>query len=221
MGFARWLTPRFPLEMTFASALTLAVVFAFAMPRREAPANPPVSVAAVTPVKAPLNVSGPDPRDRLSRFVEQTALAHVGPLRPEAEIEAADAPSAPAAVVMTNRTLSVQERNRTANARPDATPRGEAAARADAPARADTPLRPELALLPKAPNIPRPPLAIPPHNEEAANLLPEAPRLDGRPKDKAGFHLPAVSDLAAKLPSGRDISDGVSSMGKRIGSIFH
>jgi hypothetical protein len=221
MGFAHWMTPRFPLEMTFASALTLGAVFAFAATHRDAPAPQPAPVAASVAPKPAMDLSGPDPRDRLSRFVEQTALAHLGPLRPEEEIEAADTPRTPAAVELTNRAASAQERSRAPVARSETPVRTETVIRTETAARVETPLRPELAQ-PKGSIVLRPPLAIPPHNLEAANMPPEAPRLDGHPKYKAtGFRLPAVSDLTSKLPSGRDISDGVASMGKKIGSIFH
>ncbi len=39
-------------------------------------------------------------------------------------------------------------------------------------------------------------------------------------KPAGGFRIPFVSDVAAKIPSGRDIMDGVGSVGRKIGSIF-
>jgi hypothetical protein len=50
---------------------------------------------------------------------------------------------------------------------------------------------------------------------------------EAEPKDVAaanpppkGFRIPLVSDVTDKLPSGRDMLDGVGSVGRRIGSIF-
>jgi hypothetical protein len=37
---------------------------------------------------------------------------------------------------------------------------------------------------------------------------------------QTGFRIPVVSDVADRLPTGRDIMDGVGAMGRRIGSIF-
>ena len=201
MAFRHWLTPRFPLEMLLASAVTLGLVLAFLIPANEAVREPPKAAA---PASLQVAMLGPDPRDRMSRFMEQTALAHVGTLRSEAEIEAADAMPTPAAVEIANR---------------DASSRAKALAKTDS-----APQRPEFAL-PKSLAL-KPPLPIPAARpQDVAINLPEAPRLDMRPKEireksSSGFHIPLVGDLTSKLPSGRDVVDGVGSVGKRIGAIF-
>ena len=213
MSRAHWLTLRFPLEMAFASAATLAVVFGYAALRSE-PAPVVSAKVAMTPVSA-VPVGGADPRDRLSRFVEQTALAHVGPLRPDAEIDAADA-QPPAAVEVATRTLAVHERTKAVAAKPERPQRTDGPVlRADISPRVDpAPLITDATL--------RPPQPIPVRSLEASGAAPAVPRLEARAADKTngGFRLPIVSDLAAKLPTGREVSDGVSAFGKRIGAIF-
>ncbi len=75
---------------------------------------------------------------------------------------------------------------------------------------------------------PRPAKVLPPSSRPALAALPDrataAAAATSAEAAKPGFRIPLVSDAAsgvsARLPSGRNIVDGVGAVGRRIGSIF-
>lgn len=184
----RWATPRFPLEMLAASALTLVFVLTVGdLGRQSRESAAPVKLALQA---APRLAPAPSEADlRAAEFIENFALAHVSAPLPEEALNDPDqnrarAPLPPRAVLAAQKEKPRAPASRIVAARPPARP-GEIAVAVAEPATART-------------------VAV--------------------AEESDGFRIPVVSDVAAtiasKIPSGRDVLNGVGSVGRRIGSLL-
>lgn len=183
--FARWMTPRFPIEMAVASLGTFAIMLALGGLGRT---TNDAKLVKLTVRPAPVDRPYLDHDDAASAgFIERFALAHVAPPLPESAIvspqpraEASAAPHAPGLVLTHDRIRAA-----------------EATSSVASPPRRAT----ELA---QSDSVPAP--AAPPE--------PKAPE----------FRIPLVSDavanLGARLPSGRDMLDGVGTLARRVGGLL-
>ena len=59
-----------------------------------------------------------------------------------------------------------------------------------------------------------------PRPQDVALVEPPAAPKPPEPAKKEGFHIPVVSDLFAKLPTGGDIVNGVGAAGRKVASLF-
>jgi hypothetical protein len=185
---ARWMTPRFPLEMAAASVTTLAVVLTLGGLGR-ATSEPKLVKLSVKP--APIDRPMTDEDEARASFIERFALAHVAPRLPETVV--VDPARASASAAQRGPTLVLtHERMRVADA-------GSVVA--------SPPRRPADLTLP-----------------QAASATPARPTDGARKSADEAFRIPLISDavagLGAKLPSGRDMLDGVGAVARRVGGLF-
>ena len=191
--------PRLRLELVAAALLTLGAIVLVTKFTQPAAHATKVSMQA-TPIAAAAIVN--EDRD-VAEFMEQFALSRLAPSLEDSVVITAAleslpfAATAPLAVVAT----SALPRSTTPK---EAAPSRERVRPVALKASTQAPLRPRIAERRSVQ-----PMAAPARFAEA------------KPPRSARFRIPVFSSLVEKLPSGRDIANGVSSLGRKVGSIFN
>ena len=184
--------PRFFFELAAAGFLTLMAIVLLG----KYASAPLVETAKYVSKAAPLSIA-PQIRDEqnVAEFMERFALSRVAAPLPERAVQEPtkiNAPVLPSSAPMTKPFVL-----------------------------RDTQLTGEKS---KSVAVKSPPVPIPRAVERVMERQPvpqaEAPKTSVETKPNPGKRIPIISDIAEKIPSGRDIIDGVGSLGRRVGSIF-